>query len=306
MKAYIIGYNFKFNLGDDLMLASNVKFAKRLGCREINVVEWSKSRVRFESVKYFDMDLVKISGRFYYISLLLFFNAVFGKTVVVIGGGNLFDSRVMGRRLFVLALILRLSGALIYMRGVGLGVERWFTKYIAKFRCRFRGRVVCASNRVFKDTAYWAINSKIVKKPENINFERKYDYIIFPRDVGGKGNKEQIKIIFELLKNTSSVCFYIMDRIKYDNEKLLVQKLASHLQEVGVSKIDLKIYQCFDDVLFDMGSSEACIAARLHAGIVWKKFCAGKLVVIPYSIKHKLEFHDNDVEFTKMIVNEGG
>ena len=297
MIAYIIGYNGKENFGDDLMLYSNLVFLGRLGFSNIYVVNWAKSIPTSESKVVRDVSYTEVSGRFFLVVLQILFNCVVRRSFVLFGGGNIFDSKVMGRRLFLLAVLLHVFGVSVYLRGVGFSKRRWYMSYLSQLRVRARDTFFDQTGVAFKDTAYWAL--KRLRRTSAVRHvvKKRYDAIVFPRFVSQEDIQSQTGYIFRAVKDARSVCIYSMDSSIRKQELLLATAVREGLEGLGI-EVQMRVYENFDQIYFDMLESAICIASRLHAGIAWRTWREDEsLRILPYSIKHRFEFEHSRVVF---------
>ena len=304
MKGYVIGYNGKFNFGDDLMLSSNIKFLHRLGYNEVIVLNWSRGPTSKSAKMLGKQSYYELSGRFFVLVWHILASCLICRSFVLIGGGNLFDSKIMGRRLFFLAVLANLLGGRVYLRGVGFSTKRWFSNALLRFRHRFRDQHLGSSANKQNDTAFWTISTELTPYALKLkDTKKRYDWIVFPRYTGSLELMHQVVLISKQIPVNSSVCIYSMDIINLEFEKILVSHIEDSLVQKGCH-VETKVYEKYSSIIFDMFCSENCIAAR-HAGIVWKRLRDdSSLYILSYSKKHIYEFSKDNVTLIGSIGNE--
>ena len=86
----IIGYNFKRNFGDDLMLLSNLKVCQRLNKHPCDIVSWLPGlwAKHEEQINFHGNRVNKISITKFRLLLQLLVT----RQLIIFGGGNLFDN----------------------------------------------------------------------------------------------------------------------------------------------------------------------------------------------------------------------
>ena len=286
MKSFIFGYNLRNNLGDDLMLLSNLRFSKLYGCSEVYIIDW-----RGGEPKYNDYDLLNLEYQVLRLSpnlksIFAILNISSHEDLFLIGGGNLFDNKKMGFFLFVLASLSAIFGRIIYLRGVGFGRIYFYSKYLSIFSSRFRDSAIKNSKPIIKDTASWYI-AKL--KNMKIKQSNEFDVMLVPRAIDDCIDRQQVKILSQKIKRYSKIIVCIMGDDNYFQEMCIYNDL---LKATGdPSKFELYVYKNMDELISLMYGSKKCITLRLHVGILWSElFGFSQLSVIPYSNKHRYAF----------------
>jgi polysaccharide pyruvyl transferase WcaK-like protein len=291
----IIGYNNKDNLGDDLMLNSNIRFLHGLGVTNIYILEWvlftQKFTVSEKAIASHKVQLVKCPLTILGL-LTLLKKFTFDKTFVIFGGGNIFDNKKIALVFYILIIFFSFSRSVCYLRGIGCGrknagVLNLITRFV---KTRARDPVASNGKTVFKDTAYWSI-SRLNHKPNKIKYT--YDAICFPRviDKGRSLNNQVDRMVGYIEKKMNKVCLVYMDKqsIKEEsNYALLIAKRITlkypHIQ------VYIHEYKGVVDTYTKLKISKMCISERLHAAIMSLEGLGMETIVLPYSQKHILEF----------------
>lgn len=288
MRCFIFGYNLRRNLGDDLMLLSNLRFCELYGCDQVYVIDWrAEGEVCYLRDTLFEYTVLKRAPNLRGILRLLADSSA--GDLFLFGGGNLFDNRKMGFFLFLLAVISVFLRRGVYLRGIGFGVKYSYSRLLGLFPARFRDASISTSRPVIRDTASWSISRL---RREGRPQPRNFDLLVVPRAINAEIDRRQEKLLCQHIEPHSKILVCLMGVDSIEREKRIYKNLV-----IGASdskQFELYIYRDPAELKSLMSASKSCITLRLHVGILWAD-CYGlsNLLVIPYSNKHRLAFPDD-------------
>lgn len=287
MTSFIFGYNLRSNLGDDLMLLSNLRFCELYRCDEVYVIDWRVAGdIGYLHDVPFEYTVLKRPPNLQGIFRLLADSSA--GDLFLFGGGNLFDNRKMGFFLFLLALASAIFGRRVYLRGVGFGVKHFYSRLLGLFPARFRDRSISSYKPVIRDTASWAINrlrNEVSPQPKN------FDLLVVPRAINHEVDRRQEKLLHRHIAPYSRILVCLMGIDSIEREKQIYRNLVADASDS--QKFELYIYRDPAELTRLMSISQMCITLRLHVGMLWADFYGfTNLLVIPYSNKHRFAFPD--------------